>query len=294
MTALGLALVKVSGRVTTPLGTPVIHAQVKYRFSPVGEARTRAAAESLAPGVAKDQAKGLAESKESAEGKASGTDGSVATVYGSVTQVTLAQSMVLADAAKRLVISRQLVLERQPATEAKVANPPAVPVPAPRPTPANSWLVYVDPDKLFTLRHPQDLRVRPLNEYGTVELIRPRGDAPDVVTLRPAPRTQLNPEELRQGRAEVWRDEGLEAIPGTAGYLPEAQWPGMRVYRFEAVLKGTGPTAAKNPRIHFGGYVLQFTQNASLYVEATSTQDNPAAFRDEVEAMLKTFRFGAS
>lgn len=290
VTAMGQALVKVSGRVTTPLGTPVIHAQVKYRFATLDDA----AAASPAPAVSKDQPKEPATAKESVEAKTSPADGAVSTVHGSVTQVTLAQSMVLADAAKRLAITRQLVLERQSASEAKVANPPAIPNPAPRPTPANSWLVYVDPDKLFTLRHPQDLRVRPLNDYGTVELIRPRGDAPDVVTLRPAPRTQLNPDELRQGRAEVWRDEGLEAIPGTAGYLPEAQWPGVRAYRFEAVLKATGPTAAKSPRIHFGGYVLQFTQNASLYVEATSTQDNPAAFRDEVEAMLKTFRFSAS
>ena len=68
----------------------------------------------------------------------------------------------------------------------------------------------------------------------------------------------------------------------------------MRVHRFEARLKPSGPAGKNLDRIHLDYYLVLFTGKESLVVNAMTGQSDMRAFRKQVEAILKTFRLGPS
>jgi hypothetical protein len=83
-------------------------------------------------------------------------------------------------------------------------------------------------------------------------------------------------------------------LQGSTGWLPEAEWPGMKAYRIENAIVAKARSTPGVQRVHFDGYVIHFATapDASLVVHATTAQDPPSAFRKDVEEMLKTFQWG--
>ena len=79
---------------------------------------------------------------------------------------------------------------------------------------------------------------------------------------------------------------------GLSEKLPDADWPGLSVHHMEAALTNKDPTGQASRR-YFDAYVIQFPRNASLFVSATTFQEQPDAFRAQVREMLKTVKLGA-
>lgn len=188
----------------------------------------------------------------------------------------------------RMQLRREFVLERdaeQPGPELTIPNP------RPAATPANSWLTYENPGGQFHFRHPQELQPAG-DEEDAVTLIHMRREGPEVVSLELRPRAELEPDKVREGQLADLKEAGFEVVPGAAGPLPEADWPGLKPYRFEAALLNNAAPGAGPRRVHYDGYILLSGRDEGLFVEATTPQDPAVPFRDQVEAMLKTFRFG--
>jgi hypothetical protein len=191
----------------------------------------------------------------------------------------------------RMRLRRELVANRV----ADEASPPlTIPDPVPKPDPENSWLTYDDPKGRFRFQHPQELQPTPPPGPDVVRLEHRRRDSSDVVTIQLTTKDQADPEKLRTGRFDAWREEGVESIAGLADWLPETDWPDRKVYRFEAAVTGRAPNGTVLPRAHFDGYVVLTGREEALYVEAVTFEDPPIPFRDRVEAMLKTFRLSGS
>jgi hypothetical protein len=217
---------------------------------------------------------------------------------GAIARLSMAQSgtgAFLAEGKPRTV-KRELILERQFGNTGLLVDVPREP---PKPTPENSWLTYVDPQNRFHFRHPQDL-------YQPRELGDPADSGPDklvfahwrlvggrdLVVMQVRTDAPQKPEEVKEKMLGEYRGKGLEVLEGSAGWLPEVDWPSMKAYRFEAAL----PTGARGPegsqRVHLDGYVVNLGDRASVVVGAMSSQDTPIQFRKDVEAMLRTFRLG--
>ena len=67
----------------------------------------------------------------------------------------------------------------------------------------------------------------------------------------------------------------------------------MRVHRIDAALKVRDPKATgsiASTRIHFDGYLIQFTQSASILAIASTSRESAAPFREEVEQILKSIQ----
>jgi hypothetical protein len=230
---------------------------------------------------------------------------------GAITEVRLARSSVsgVPGSNGRLKLTRtwELTLQRQLGGGA----PLALPVSAPKPTEANSWLTYDDPDGRFHFRHPQELQPDPnIPEGGDSISLVDIGSfltsgIPDralTVLFQPktgdaqADRDARDPEALRKSLKEEWDKSQWEVIPGKSGWLPDADWAPqkMRVYRVEAALKTGGPGSRSVDRIFADYYLVLFARNESFNLTAMTTKDDPLAFRQQVEAVLKTLQLGPS
>ena len=95
---------------------------------------------------------------------------------------------------------------------------------------------------------------------------------------------------------EEWTQNGQDVLLGPTAWLPDAEWNPlkMRVYRIEAALKPGGAAGKNVQRIYLDHYLVLFTQNQSLVVEAMTGQDSPVPFRKQVEEILKTYRLAPS
>ena len=60
----------------------------------------------------------------------------------------------------------------------------------------------------------------------------------------------------------------------------------------EAALTNSDPSGRASRR-YFDAYVIQFPRNVSLFISATTFQEQPENFRAQVRAMLKTVKLGA-
>ena len=60
----------------------------------------------------------------------------------------------------------------------------------------------------------------------------------------------------------------------------------------EAALTENDPSGRPSRR-YYDAFVMQFPRNVSLYINATTFQDQPEAFRADVRALLKTVKLGA-
>jgi hypothetical protein len=168
---------------------------------------------------------------------------------------------------------------------------------------ANSWLVYDDPQKTFHFRHPQDLRLEPRNEDSNLLGLTDRhyrGSHLLVFQLLPK---EANPERERQLRDpdyhrrtlySDWEKRQQEVVKGAIGWLPEADWLPLKrkVYRIEAATKPPG-AAANAERLYCDYYLVLFNTDQTVVVKAFASEDH-LRFRDQAEAVIKSFQFGSS
>ena len=193
----------------------------------------------------------------------------------------------------RATSRRELVLQRDSANIE--GNAISIPSSPPLTTPDNSWLTFSDPKNRYHFRHPQTLRfdseIR--TEPDTVAFThRQSGTGGDTVLLTYAPKADLAVDAVKKRLEDQWRRRGFEIIPGDAGFLPDADWPGMRVYRVEASLKAPETQKTALDRLHVYGYVVQTGRDHGLIVQAMTPQDPPDSFRENLELFLHSFRFG--
>lgn len=259
-----VAVIDVSGRVSTPAGDTLARARVLFAFaSPAFKAK-----------VERDE-KDLVE------------------VRGAIVKVSLGQSSTAVEAGpkrgeERLkhIVKREMVLERRLDADAAGLTVPSAP---PEETEENSWLTYVDLKGRFTFRHPQDLSLIGGESLDVIHLGHRRESGGDLVELTFIPKGKASPDEFFKGRAQPRSKLGLEIIPGATRTL--ADWPeSMRAVRAEAAARPSGRGGPDG--MYFFDYAVQFSQNASLTVSATTTGEAPLVFRDGIEGMLKTFRLG--
>jgi hypothetical protein len=271
-----VAIVAVTGEATLPSGVSVLNARLQFTFAPPVQA---------APGTAESAGPGIQ------------------LASGSITELREAQvtTAPLPGGNGRLhqSQSRDLILARQRDNGA----PLTIPSPKPKPTEANSWLLFVDPQKRYHFLHPQTLLPDSLAGGDSIELVRARLEGPDALGIQvqtktgnaEADRHNIDPEFHRKTLQEIWRQERQEVIPGTSEWLPEADWKssGMKVFRIEAALPQTnGRAVAAIRRAYFNYYLILTSRPESLVVTARTLQDPPTEFRKEAEAVIRSFHFG--
>jgi hypothetical protein len=195
----------------------------------------------------------------------------------------------------RFLSNRELTLHRQLGALDGSVTLPSIDK-SPEPTEANSWLAHVDTSGRYSLRHPQELlppdRSQAAAEPNTTLLSRTRRDGRDMLQVEFVGKT-LAPEELKKKLAEKYAPWKMEVLKGEEVWLPEADWPKMRVHRIDAALKLRDPKAAVPggpTRIHFDGYLIQFGQSASILAIASTSRESAGPFREEVEKILKTIQ----
>ena len=228
---------------------------------------------------------------------------------GAITDVRLARSAVAAVPGSngRLKLSKtaEVTIQRKFNSGAPLELPAAPPTP----TEANSWLTYEDPKGRFNFRHPQDFlpEPMPIEENGDiVQLVDAKAHSTEgrIITVVLQPKTgkpdvdkaARDPDAYAKSLNEKWAKDRSEVIRGPAGWLPDADWAPnkMKVYRIEAALKLGGAEGRGSQRIFLDSYLVLFTQNESLVVDAMTGQDPPLPFRQQVEAILKTFQLGSA
>lgn len=194
------------------------------------------------------------------------------------------------DPRRKQDLRRELVFERQLGVP---EDSLAVPKETPKPTLENSWLLYVDPKEKYHARFPQDMNTGSAIGPNTFMIQRRRPDGGDQIRINITPDAQPKPDDFVKDVAARWAELKIQALSGGPPQaLPDVDWPGRKVYRNEAVLRMTNPPPNIIGRIYFHGYVVQTGGKGGLTVEASTTLDPPAPFREQVEAMIKSFRFG--
>jgi hypothetical protein len=230
----------------------------------------------------------------------------VVSAPGAITSVRLTRASQLAvpgpNNRLKKTVTQELVIERQTTPDEKASPPIAVPSPPPVFSTDNSWLVYEDPHGRFNFRHPQDLLLQFASQDDKepeIQLAEMRpgsgeGRALHLVLQSKSgnpveDKAKIDPEaHMRDLKAE-WTETRQTVKMGDIGWLPEASWAPtkMKVYRVEAAL-----TSKNSAKVFQDHYLVLFTQNESLVVDTYTGQNSPAAFRLEVEEILKTFRLG--
>lgn len=223
---------------------------------------------------------------------------------GHITRLVMAQELSIPmDPSRRLfqTMRRELILDRR--TDPKqVGTLLSIPNYTIEPSVENSWLLYVDPKGRFRLRHPQTYRPLPGPDDGTFQLVEMHPGGPNLIALQFQPLAELEPEAMRKGRFENWKADGINAIPGVpnAELLAEANWPGMRVYHFDARLvppsqQGQGAPAGVvgDGSVYFDGYIMHTGRDTGVWVEATTPREGPEhdAFRRTTELVLRHLSF---
>ena len=179
-----------------------------------------------------------------------------------------------------------------------------VPAPIPAATEANSWLLYEDPMERFYLLHPQNLALNPgmsdVNNIHFVDHDPGRGTDAFVLKLSPEPRDPQTDRKFRdegefqRAIADHWAKLKLDTLPGPAGWLPEADWAPLKVYRKELAVKTAdaeqGGGGAR--RIYIDDYLVLSGGNQCFQVESWTVRENHVAFRTQSEGIIKSLHFG--
>ena len=213
---------------------------------------------------------------------------------GAIEKLRLGQVSTLrvAGLTKTVTKRRDLSLDlRRPGGE------PILPIPKPTPqaTPDNSWLTYVDPKGRYQLRHPQGFQPTFVRDLpNSIDLRYPHGveTPPDIIRLTFVDKPAGRPDDSFKLLVEDWRKRGTDVQLGLSEKLPDAEWPDLSVHHMEAALTENDPSG-RPARRYYDAYVMQFPRNVSLFINATTFQDQPDAFRADVRALLKTVKLGA-
>lgn len=270
------AVLSVSGRVRLPHGDTAVNAQMTFAFPPPGEAGARPA-----------------------EGDA------LVQARGSVSELRMASTSVSPQGPNsrlRQMVTRELVLGCQMGDQGR---PLTVPPSPPEETEENSWLVYDDPQGKFHFRYPQEFRMLQAPDEFSVELLRPRPGGRDILELllivktgeAEVDRMNRDPNFQLKVVKQEWEERGFSMVAGPQKWLPEADWNPLKrkVFRAEQVALSKAKTpGTKDVRVHCDLYLVLFGKDDSLMVRTMTSQDPPTAYRQQVEAVLKSFDFGPS
>jgi hypothetical protein len=298
------AVIGLTGQFNLSLGMSALNAQIYFDFEP--------------PPVVPPSGNSGASPKtsESAAVKRRGQrDDDVITAQGRVSKVLMAwkvSSTLPSDESRlKLTSTYELHLERKLATQpneagASQTTPIAVPNPLPAATPGNSWLVYEDDLGRFHFLHPQELEVQlpggTLISQNEVHLVdqRPEGGK-DVLILTLAPGAE-NPQgdrdfrdlnQFRRGIDAYWAKTKFEILRGPEGWLPDAEWAPLKVYRKEVGVKAaaTVETGKSIQRFYEDYFLVLAEHNKSLQVQSITVRDDHVAFRTQAEGVIKSIRF---
>jgi hypothetical protein len=232
---------------------------------------------------------------------------------GWVSEAQMAQtySAVIPDTDDRLkytiTVELRMWRERLPVTPSPLSSRTVasltVPSPAPTANEANSWLVYDDPKGRFHLRHSQRLQrntseVDP-NVFALVD--RKIGDGRDVFILR-LPPGAADPQgehrfrDAEQFRREIeadWAKRKLELLQGSTGWLPEADWAPLKVFRkeFGVKLAGQDEKGKTVDRLYIDDYLVLSGRSDCVHIESMTNRNDHTTFRNEVERIIKSLQF---
>ena len=152
----------------------------------------------------------------------------------------------------------ELVLERRLSSPSNVADggqnaPLLVPEPLPDANEANSWLLYQDPSERYYLLHPQNLAVNlGMSDPNILHLVdQDHGQGKDAFILtslldrkiRKPTENSVTSENFSSDICAHWAKLKLETLPGPAGWLPQADWAPLRVFRKELAVKTSNAQA---------------------------------------------------
>ncbi len=266
-----LGVFGIAGRTTTSIGESAVNAEVFFTFQP----------EAPAANPLGRTTEGLVEAR------------------GAITEVRMARTTtgpLPPPGRLRFQSTREVTMQRQLNLDIPAASLPKLPASAKFDGPDAS-LVWFDPSKRFRVEHPQDFlplerpALAPL-EPGSTALARTRRQVSDLIQIDFVGKT-LSPDDLKAKLNAKTSQMKLEVIKGEEGWLPEADWPGQKVYRVEAAVQiptaGDAPSS-RSTRFHFDGYLIQTGQAAGLLVIATTSGEAVAGYRREVERILKTIQ----
>jgi hypothetical protein len=226
------------------------------------------------------------------------------TARGAVTELRLATVVTRVEPQPsggrlRKTVTREAVIARQLKPGGALLDLPQSP---PKATEANSWIVFEDPKGKYQLRHPPEFFVGEETDEHGVMLVRQRARDVDTVDTRFLVKTgDPNVDRLNRdpkGQTEFWKAEwesmGYSVRIGRSEWLPDAEWADskLKVYRVEMAMKGRNPETKQEERLHSDCYLALTGRDESLSVKATTRDDPSTPFRSQVEAILKTFRFG--
>ena len=298
-----VAVIGFSGPVTMPApdGPSLVNGEIHFAFEP--------------PPIV-TPIPGAEESKEAAKpagrGSRRGKEG-VVDARGWITEVKMASVVELpqAEGEGRLktTVTYEIVLARRPLSAANrpgepQAQPLGIPNPPPTAAEANSWLVYEDPLGRFSFRHPQVLS--PLmsedDSLDQLHLADTRGGRDRLVIM-------LQPKEGNAERQLAFHDpqhfqrddqprvgqerDGYPARPSWLSFRPSVGC--IKVARFTGWRLGSSrSTAAQRDegRVYVDYYLVDFNRGQTIIVESWTDRDNHVTFRNEAEAIIKSFEFG--
>ncbi len=266
-----VALVRVTGRITTPTGESAVNAEVQFTFQADTPAKTPL------DNVTGRTTEGLLEAR------------------GAITEVRMGRTTtgpLPGPGRLKYQTTREVTMRRQLDLGPLGASLPRFPS-APKVNDPNHWLTWLDPSGRFRLNHPQDLLPpeRPAlapGEPGSAALVRTLRGGTDLIQVDFVGKA-LGPDDLKAKLAAKYGK--IKVIQGEEAWLPELDWPNRKVYRVEAAVEAPNPTdgpSSRSTRLHFDGYLIQTTQASSLLVIATTDREPVAPFRREVEQILKT------
>ena len=296
------AVIGVSGKFNHSIGLSSINAQIHFVFN---------AAAAVPPSSGSGVALKSVDTPAGKRGRRK--DEGVVDARGFISRVLMAwtATTVLPEEEGRLKQSKtyELVLERRLSSPSIVADggqnaPLLVPDPIPVANESNSWLLYQDPKGRYYLLHPQNLELSPqMSDPNVLELVEQNhGKGTDVFILRLAPgpddpsadRKFRDVAEFQRTITAHWAEQKLDTLPGPAGWLPQADWAPLRVFRKELAVKTTNAQDGGNgaQRIYIDDYLVLSKGNECFQVESWTVRDDHVAFRTQSEGIIKSVHFG--
>lgn len=295
------AVIGISGQMNLSLGKSMLNAQIHFVFEPT-------------PAVAPPSDSGAsAKPAESPTAKARGKrEAGIVNARGRISRVLMAWvvSSPLDDGDGRLkqTVTYELNLERRltPLTSDAAGTQNALQAPDPPPTAdeSNSWLVHEDPLGRFHFRHPQELAFNPRmidpNFFEFADQDREVGQDVFILQLPPgaedpqSDRAFRDSEKFEREIDAYWAKRKVEIVRGPIGWLPEAEWAPLKVYRKELGVKTAGADQAgqKVPRVYCDYYLVLSKPNECFHVQSMTTRDDHVNFRTQAERMIKSVIFG--
>jgi hypothetical protein len=299
-----VAVFEIKGQFTVLAGPSAFNSRIFFTFDPP---------------KAGSPAAGTTEKSKDVGGVASapgiGTRRGVIEARGWITRAMMSQVVVGLEPSGsgrlKVTTTRELDVHRATMEEAeamtkKPVDPVVIPNPLPLADQTNSWLVYRDPAGRFEFQHPEQLEIVSADPALGVELKTSRrtgGDDALLIFLRPRSEDAngltafVDPAQLERIVDARW-ERGKESIQtksarGPAGWLRqfERDTPPRKVYRIESAVDIPDTPQGPGKRIYTDDYLVELGPSRKLMFESMTERDDHVAFRTQVEAIIRSFRF---